>query len=462
MTLRNKLLLINLLSCFAFPGMTQVADGQPIPPDPIVDTNTTNLVNYLKNFGAFFGVNITTTPSPANAQLIQEANAQAIETALYNTFFGSIPVPMGLGGAVFQFIPTSINFNGAQTINSLANTTFAKYNSVSNTSSNGISVNPLIDQPPYQQDPVSQSILNILGTPDVSYCTNSNGIVDNTCSSLSAVGLPGVMSQNEVISHIIGTVPPGPYDYLKPSYNQDLVSQLSSNSLLAPLYFDTSSNTQSTTGSPSGSSSNTTLTAQNQAQQAANFIRYVSGTVVPTLLPNQTEYNNLFMQATSGAPSAAQSKAQAKLSAYLTILRVYAAQTSVGIGNLYYIFAKRAPQSSGSDSSSASGTSQSTPTSQALNEFNMATWRISNPSAPSGTNQWIDSINNASPATVQKEIAVLLSEINYQLYLDRQIQERLLLTSSVSLLQGTKAGQPNAQLSNQSTSTTDESGSSGN
>lgn len=54
------------------------------------------------------------------------------------------------------------------------------------------------------------------------------------------------------------------------------------------------------------------------------------------------------------------------------------------------------------------------------------------------------------PATVQKEIAVLLAEINYQMYLDRQIQERILLTNSIMLLQNLKAAQPTADFSNQS------------
>ena len=75
-------------------------------------------------------------------------------------------------------------------------------------------------------------------------------------------------------------------------------------------------------------------------------------------------------------------------------------------------------------------------------------WRLAN-GGDSTTEQWVQKINTASSATVQKEIAILLSEINYQLYLDRQIQERMLLTNSVSLLQATKASQPNSDLTNQ-------------
>lgn len=43
-------------------------------------------------------------------------------------------------------------------------------------------------------------------------------------------------------------------------------------------------------------------------------------------------------------------------------------------------------------------------------------------------------INTASPATVEKEMALLLAEINYQLYQMRQQQEKIILTNSIFLL----------------------------
>ena len=127
------------------------------------------------------------------------------------------------------------------------------------------------------------------------------------------------------------------------------------------------------------------------------------------------------------------SNAQANLLAYLANLRIYAAQMSVPIGTLYGMLAKRMPQQNGSDTS--------TLTSQALSEFQMATRRFQNP-ANDKDKQWIDQINTASAATVEKEIAILLAEMNYQLYLNRQQEERQLLTSTMLLLQASRQYAP--------------------
>ena len=86
-------------------------------------------------------------------------------------------------------------------------------------------------------------------------------------------------------------------------------------------------------------------------------------------------------------------------------------------------------------------TAGSQKSSQALTEFTMATHRLFNPDM-SANQQWINQINDASSATVQKEMAVLLAEINYQLYLSRQQQERALLTSSAQLIQQTTTFRP--------------------
>jgi intracellular multiplication protein IcmX len=87
-----------------------------------------------------------------------------------------------------------------------------------------------------------------------------------------------------------------------------------------------------------------------------------------------------------------------------------------------------------------------TQTSQALSEFKMATRRLYDPSKssndsanPDESNQWVTLINDASSGTVQKEIAILLSEINYQLYLSRQQDERALATLSLMLIQSLSA-----------------------
>ena len=176
-------------------------------------------------------------------------------------------------------------------------------------------------------------------------------------------------------------------------------------------------------------------------QQADNFIRYASGSVVPMTLPKWADYDSLFTAAmTPGTNSTgiiAQKQAEATLGNYLASIRVYAAQKSVGISNLYYIMSKRMPQKIDSK--------QPNPTSQAMNEFNMASWRLYKPNTAAAGNknsQWITDIDAASPATVQKEIVTLLAEINYQLYLTRQQEERILLTNSMLLLQSINGNRP--------------------
>ena len=46
------------------------------------------------------------------------------------------------------------------------------------------------------------------------------------------------------------------------------------------------------------------------------------------------------------------------------------------------------------------------------------------------TNSWYNKMEAANPVTVNREVAYLLAEMNYQLYLNRQIQERMLATMS--------------------------------
>lgn len=326
-----------------------------------------------------------------------------------------------------------------------ASKTFPQYNSQSNST---VSVSELIDQIPYQTDPVNQAILNILSTPDASYCTDQNGgYVQGDCftgqNNSSNNGGGPVISQNQVMMNVIGT-PPGTGYFPLGKQNENLVAQLSMDSLLGPLLF-------STGGSSGQPGSNSGLVANNQLQTATNFIRYASGMVAPLTLPNRDAYSQLYLTATTpvdkdnpNQTQAMKDQAMATLSNYLTNLRIYAAQSSVGISNLYYILSKRMPQQS-----AASGQNQGQTSSQALNEFNMATWRLYNANTTSGSEnqQWIQRINTASSATVQKEIAILLAEINYQMYLSRQQQERILLTNTMLLIQNARAAQPSPSLS---------------
>ncbi|WP_167554513.1 type IVB secretion system protein IcmX [Legionella israelensis] len=436
MKLLCKLLISgSLLSLTVTPVYSQTTqDGYDSYYEQQTSSNTRDLVKYLFNLGLFLGYNLSTPPSQQNVsdELLDPSGTQLKQNYLYNSVLGAIPVN-AFSQAFSIFVPSAVPIS--QSLNAFANYTFKsqQYSSPQARQQGNIAVSNLIDQQNYQQDPVSQAVLNILATPDFSYCLNYQGtqLQNESCQ---------LLYQNKVMTNIIGTLP-GTHDYFTYDYNQKFLSQLNSNNLLSPLLYSTQVTGTGTNQQGQGSE-NPGLTANSQAQQAANFILYASGMATPPNLPKLQNYDTLYQQASGNDKSVskmAQLQAQAAIASYFANLRVYAAQTSVGLSNLYYILSKRMPQNFGTDSENN--------TSQALNEFNMATWRLYKPQSqqdgvPQPNQQWINMINKASSATVQKEIAVLLAEINYQLYLNRQQQERILLTNSINLLQNTKASEP--------------------
>lgn len=433
----SKLTSLTLLVCTTLPVF---ADDQSDYYSQQQSSSMQNLVLYFQNFGSYLGYDVTQNPTQNEQALSRQALiditlVQLAQVSLFNTSLGSIPVN-AFSSAFSFFVPGGAT--GASIINTFANTTFNSYDTPS--SQTKVSVSPLIDQQTYQADPVSQSLLNILGTPDYTYCyTGTDATTWNPdCRyPLYDVNVP---------TKVIGPLPDSK-TFFAYNYIQTFLSQLNGNALMAPLLYSTENPQQNSTSSSQGTNNqNAGLTAQNQAQQAANFIRYVSGSVTPIKLPKWKDYDTLYTQATASTRSSVtpiqKFEAQSTLSNYLASLRTFAAQSSVGLSNLYYILSKRLPQDMGNSSAS-----NQQAMSQALSEFKLATWRIFDPSHSEnnsmGNTQWINQINKASTATIQKEIAVLLSEINYQMYLDRQLQERILLTNSIMLLQNTRATQPN-------------------
>jgi intracellular multiplication protein IcmX len=440
MHILSKIMLVNVFCLSTLPAIADDSTDQLSQQQAL--TSSQNLVEYLVNLGGYLGYNVTQPPTANNntisQTLLNMTTTQVMQTYLYTTFLGAIPVNT-FSAALAQFIPSQLA--NADSMNALANSVFnvQTFNNPAGQQQGKVTVNSLIDQTTYQQDPVSQGILNILATPDSSYCMqyggrDYNGVWIDNCT---------IKYSDLVSANVIGnTNPPLPSTYYTYAYNQQFLSQLNGNTLIAPLLYSTQSTSANSTSSPTPTQQNTGLPAQNQAQQAANFVRYVSGSVTPMKLPNLKDYDVLYGQAYPGTGTSTtvlqQKQAQATLNNYLTSLRTYAAQTSVGLSNLYFMMSKRLPQN-------PSGGSASTQSSQAMSEFNLATWRLFNPDM-TGNKQWINQVNTASPATVQKEIATLLAEMSYQMYLDRQIQERILLTNTIMLLQNTRAAQPNASF----------------
>lgn len=438
--------------------------------------NTKKLLKYFENFGQYLGFQVNKAPTEDNKdysvtyKLIDLTTSQLSQAYQFYTLLGSIPVNTfasgqnqqtgtTTGNPLAQFLPTdSANTSpynpSAMIINPLANLAFPNYASTSTT---GVSVTPLIDQQTYQEDPVSQSVLNILATPDYSYC------LDPTSSTLTFTPGCQLLYNTLVPLKVVGEIPSATM-FFDPTYLQQFLNHLNSNALTGPLMYSTQdlgTNQEKNKVAKNG------LNAQNQEQLAANFIRYVSGGVIPIALPKWKDYDTLYTQTlgdrSSSTLTTKQMQAQQTLAKYLASLRAYAAQNSVGISNLYFIMSKRMSQTA--PSGGQTGSTSSGPTSQALTEFNMATWRLYNTTSTGGTSAataaaasgtggtgepgntpWINSLNNAPPATVEKEIAILLAEINYQLYLDRQVHERLLMTNSILLLQSVRTGAPSTDF----------------
>lgn len=387
------------------------------------------LKKYVENLGGYLGYNITKAAATISASLIDETTLATLQKSTIDLFLSTIPI-------------SSVIAPDPNHLNDLVNTLFK----AQSPAASALETSHLIDQKmlmssssgggdmvEYSTDPISQSLVNILATPSRSICmaatlngSNNSNAKDPTIVNCSSS--PLVKYQEAIAYEVMGKMPNPNNAY---SVNTDLINQLNSNTLIAPMIYSINN------GNPNSNTSGKGLQATNQAQEAENFIRYASSAVSPPRQIDETTFTALLSQATKTASTPQEIQASldalSALSGYFVGMRSYTAQVSVGIGNLYHLLAKRMPQTVGG----ATGTT----TSQAYNEYVMATKRLYNP-APAATGgpqtpntQWVDNINTASPATVQKEIAILLSEINYQLYLSRQQEERLLLTNTAMLFQ---------------------------
>jgi intracellular multiplication protein IcmX len=398
--------------------------------------NLESLTEYLKNLGSDFGFDVTQAVDSPLATLLDLSATTLSQQYAFISLLGAIPVNAfkadnaDKDSVLAYFVPESDKDNAP--INDMANYTFASatYSNPSVGEKGGVSVSALIDQPTYQNDPVSQSILNAISTPSTTYCLNNdaNGLLsDSDCNK----GTNGNMTNGNVMINVVGDIP-GPSNFFSFTYNKNIMTQLNSNTLLSPLLYTTD-------GSDPGNNTdkeNPGLIATNQVQDAVNFIRYATRSVTPPELPLQKDYKTVFDKASDDTGDVSDFDkylAQVGISKYITKLRTYSAQQSVAISNLYAMLSKRMPQDLSSDNS--------TQTSQALSEFQMATRRLYDPAKKDNQNekQWIDKINEASTATIQKEMVMLLAEMNYQLYLSRQQQERMILTLSIMSMQGTAA-----------------------
>lgn len=453
-----------LLFCFVLAGQAVAVGESPTSSqsgggggdgggDPS-DTVLTELKKYFKNLGEYLGYKIDKPPTdPISSTSLEDKESTTAGSDSIKNFVQSEQklVESLLGTMPIHVLKDSTTESATTPPNSLLNAVFQQYaiygqglTQGTSTTTTGFIVSPQVDlqmdmggQSPtpsssatasyYLPDPVSQLIANMLYTPSSAYCT-TYGSLANSQNGMTAFQDNCLKRYAEAIGfQVFGDIPNPTNVHV---FDMNVIKQLNSNTMLGPLIYSSTPVTPSNLKGITGA-------ATSQAQEAENFIRYVSGSFQLNGFMDPATLQSLYSDATSNPATSSTISSMAQLTSYFLQLRTGAAQMSVAVGNLYYLASKRIPQTPGvpSGTKPPAGTE---PTSEALNEYHMATRRLYRPGKSGDAkeaSQWIDKINKASSVTVQKEIAILLAEMNYQLYLSRQTQERELLTGSVMLLE---------------------------
>lgn len=411
--------------------------------------------NSLLNLGKYLGNWSLTSPPVDSGAVNSTVNAN-----FWPALIGALaPIPTVLTAQLplTQAVKTNLDLWGGTA------TTYYNYNSANlklgsakdwrNTKSDELSVLPFLDQQAYQPLPTLQVIQNLLVTPPQLYTSDSAGpdkyddltnligskTATEYCSDSSATCLYNIMlleSIGGVSYNKISDVSDATFREIFGSDVSSLIlPSLSFDSVIGPLTYSTDQDPNM-----SGSTSDDTfyqggLYGNTELKQADAFIRYASGQLIP--IEKTTDLDSAIKALNTGDYSDRFKNAQA-INAYIVKLRSYAAQASVGISNLYALLAKRITitDESGSPVTATGIDGQEQPVSQESHEFKMAVRRFV-PIQGNGKDKvaWVNMIKQADPAHVQRETALLLAEINYQLYLNRQIQERMLATMSAMQLQ---------------------------
>lgn len=274
-------------------------------------------------------------------------------------------------------------------------------------------------------------VVNAILTPNSSgpVANNPNYKGGSTASTTSPTltgqavyNLLMVTNPNEVISSSAKIPAPLPISVPNPSLNivaGNNQQQTSLNTqafdmatLVRPLQYDENNSKETT-----------------ERDNATNFILFSSGMVTPPQILDLTRFNQTQL---SGILN------NALVQQYLVSLRSLVSQKSVGLDNLYHIYAERIPVSTQKLVQSVpeiSGTKLYPAASPLSVDQYMATRRFSDPN-------WQTMIQKkATPAELMRQELYLLREIRYELYESRLQNERVLATLSVMELQNTSAQQ---------------------
>lgn len=295
--------------------------------------------------------------------------------------------------------------------------------------------NPQLDQPSSANDPTWQTIINFLTTPptlascyDFNTCLSLEKMQKNilekpekdigtTNSGYAGITLPYFMNPNKT----------GLNPRTKITNTNDQALNL--NTLLGPLNYNLPYTVpQEGTAASSGASGGSGDKKQDLKKMADFFIRFASWQANPPQLPPLQKFRDAAKEATK---EGAKPEEKEPYFNFLTRLNTFVAFASVGISNFNEMYARRIADPNASDPKLKG-------LSQAEIEYRMATQRLSDqPADPEKPEQgsWRDAMEKAPPIVVQRAMLYLLAQINYQLYLQRVQDERILATLSAMQLQ---------------------------
>lgn len=153
----------------------------------------------------------------------------------------------------------------------------------------------------------------------------------------------------------------------------------------------------------------------NGPEDAKAYIDFLSGTAYPFEIYDANAYKTLDLNSVTEQQ-------------YRVQVRSYLAQLSLGVDNLNYIYTQRLPQPG---LGNAAGMANDSESPEAIDQA-LATHRT-------GNKQWYQDMEAAPPATVMREMLYVLAEMRYDMYQQKQLQERLLATMSAVELQNASA-----------------------
>lgn len=170
--------------------------------------------------------------------------------------------------------------------------------------------------------------------------------------------------------------------------------------------------------------SNGELTGVDQKTNALNFIKYVSTQYSPTSVVDFGELNSADLE---------NALKQSDVKQYISKIRQLVTTYSIGINNLTFLYNERVAEPTknlGVNTPDLPQNLQDEASPLAIDHW-MAMRRLTS-SSKTDKKSWMAKVENATPATLQREMLYLLAEIRYELYKNRIVNERVLAAASAN------------------------------